>query len=129
MDQASYWTQENVVPHLLGGASIVPVASLRERIAVWLSQQGTVRVVTDYPEYDFTFLKRVLAPRVETLHPHAFKFGTSAIGELHRPFLEQVRNSFHTIGKPADNGLMDAYALRAMWDLATELDPSLANSL
>lgn len=127
--QASYWTQANVVPCLCGGEAVVSTAELRHRIADWLDRQGAVRVVTDYPEYDSAFLKAIMRPWHEGLHPEPIKFGASSLGELHRPYLEQARTSFYSVNQPAHNALMDACALRGMWNAALELSPRFAAAL
>jgi len=121
MDHASAWTRENVVPHLHGGEAVVPVEALRDRIARWLDRQGTVRVVTDYPEYDFAFLQAILRPWHPGLHPQPVKFGAGSLGESKRPLLEQARSACFSTGQPQHNAWVDALALRCMWRAAQGL--------
>lgn len=116
VDQASLWTQANVVPHLRGGEAVVPVEEVRERIALWLDRQGrTLRVVTDYPEYDFAFLKAILRPWHPSLHPQPVKFGAGSLGESNQRLFENARDSSFSIEQPRHNALADALALRGMW--------------
>lgn len=122
IEQASYWTLANVVPCLHGGAAIGTAAQLRERLVSWLDSQGKVRVVTDYPEYDFAFLQAMLGNCHPALHAQPIKFGVASLGEVHRAQLERARAGFYSANHPPHNALADALALRAMWQAVRALD-------
>lgn len=120
--QASYWTLAHVVPCLRGGAAIGTAVQLRERLVSWLDRQGEVRVVTDYPEYDYAFVQAMLGTGHPALRVQPIKFGVASLGEVHRAQLEQARAGFYSASHPPHNALADALALRAMWQAARALD-------
>lgn len=59
-NEASGFVLENVVPHLEGGAAVLPASELVERLRAWLARQGgEVVLISDAPAFDGEILERL----------------------------------------------------------------------
>ena len=116
------WVRENVLPLLNGRNCIVQPDKLRKRLVEWIGSLGSVRIVTDAPDYDFSLLKSVLIPWPENVGANPIRFDTRALGDRHQETLEIYRESYFTPEKPEHHALQDARALRQAWQRAKSLD-------
>ena len=103
----SPWTTQNVLPLLNGGDCIMQPDVLRQRLSVWISEFGSVQIVTDAPNFDFAFLRSTLYHWPANIDPKPVWFDT-------RTAVESYESCF-TPSSPRHHALHDAYALRQAW--------------
>lgn len=120
--RVSDWTKEHVLPLLEDGDCVRTVEALRQDLSDWIGALGSVRVVTDAPDYDFALLRSLLNPWPANIAMLPIWFDTYALGSIHQELLEIQFNLYFSAAKPQHHALNDAKALRRAWHQAKSLD-------
>ena len=116
------WVQSNVLPLLNGGDCVMQPDALRLRLAAWLGALGAVRIVTNAPSFDFSFLRATLSTWPSSVNTVPIRFDTHILGSAHQELLEAHLNGYFSTEKPQHHALHDANALRRAWVKAKSLD-------
>ena len=116
------WVQSNVLPLLNGGDYMMQPDTLRVRLAAWLGALGAVRIVTDAPDFDFSFLRATLSTWPSNVNTAPIRFDTHTLGSAHQELLEAHRDGYFSPEKLQHHALHDANALRRAWMKAKPLD-------
>lgn len=123
-DQCSPFVRAHVLPHLQGGEALLPAADAASRLKAWIESFGVpVYVVTDFPEYDWVLLRRLLAGHwPDNLHEIPYRYDSSDLYQilpsLAAAVLEARKRAY--AGQSVHHALHDALALKASWEAARE---------
>ncbi|MDA8381756.1 MAG: 3'-5' exoribonuclease [Betaproteobacteria bacterium] len=114
------WVFKHILA-LLDGHHTLPPGELKMRLQNWISELGNVRIVTDSPECDFTFLRGILDPWPASVAPVPLRFDSYSLGSDYQAQLGEHKHAYFGPDRPPHHALHDAKALRQMWVMAKHL--------
>lgn len=119
-ESCSAWVRQHVLPLLEGGERVMSFDKLSDRLAQWIDNQKASKIVSDYPKYDFTFLKALLDPWPSQLEASPEHFSLSDASQLRPNLMQKFCDDYYSLDKPQHHALNDAKALRQIWLLCAQ---------